>query len=127
PWCRPRCSPAARVYLRGAIPDAKPLHTLPELLWPRFQLFRGFGDMQMSGQEAFGLQCGHAAHACRGDRLAEDVVGDVARGEDARYVGRGRIRRGPEIAVRLHAELVGKELRRRRMADGDEDTVDRTL
>jgi hypothetical protein len=41
------------------------------------------------GQEAHGLQGGHAAHAGRGDRLAIDVVGDVAGGVDAGHRGRG--------------------------------------
>ena len=55
------------------------------------------------------------------------VVRHVAGGKDARHVGRGRIRRGPEIAVRLLLQLALEQLDRRRVADGDEDAVDRML
>ena len=58
-----------------------------------------------------------------GHRLAVDVVGHVAGGEQARHRGRGRIGRGPDVAVRLHLDLAGDQLGRGRMADGDEHAV----
>ena len=39
--------------------------------------------------EALRIERGHAAHTGRGDRLAIDVVGHIARGEDARHFGLG--------------------------------------
>ena len=42
------------------------------------------GECFMLGQEPHRFQRRHAAHAGGGDRLAVDVVGDVAGGVDAR-------------------------------------------
>ena len=61
----------------------------------RTDLFRRRALMFVRGEESLGFQRGHAAHAGGGDRLAVDVVGDVAGGEDAGDRGRGRMRRGP--------------------------------
>ena len=71
-----------------------------------------------------GLQRGHAAHAGGGDGLAIGLVGDVTGGEHAGNIGRGRVRRGDEIAVRFHRQLALEQLGRWRVADGDEDAVD---
>ncbi len=52
---------------------------------------RAFGRDRMGivpGQIAFGLQRRHAAHARRGDGLAEQLVLNVARREDACHAGR---------------------------------------
>src|ERR1044072_8006548 len=65
-----------------------------------FSSFRRDGDVQMSGQVALGFERGHAAHAGGSDRLPEGIVGDIAGGEHALDIGRRRIRRGPEVAVR---------------------------
>ena len=77
------------------------------------------------GEEALGFERRHAAQAGGGDRLAVDVVGDVAGGEHAGHRGRGRVRRRLDVAGRLHLDLAGEQLGRRRVADGDEDAVDR--
>src|SRR4051812_10161756 len=75
------------------------------------------------GEELLGLQRCHAAKPGGGHRLAIDVVGHVARGEQARHRCRGRIGCRPDVAVRLHLDLAGDELGRGRMADGDEHAV----
>ena len=49
-------------------------------------------DRLRLGEELLGLERRHAAQAGGGHRLAEDLVGDVAGGEDAGNAGRGRIR-----------------------------------
>ena len=49
--------------------------------WPR--LLGGFGNVLDAGEIFLGLERRHAAHAGGGDRLAVDVVGDVAGGIDA--------------------------------------------
>jgi hypothetical protein len=58
-----------------------------------------------SAQEAFGFERRHASDAGGGDRLAIDIVGDVAGREHAGDRGRGRERRDLHIARRLHLEL----------------------
>ena len=90
-------------------------------------LLRGHGDGHVARQISLGFQCCHAAQAGGGDRLAERVVGHVARGIDPLQAGRGRIRCGPEIAIVLQLQFVLEELGCRRVADGDEDAVDRNL
>ena len=81
----------------------------------------------MRGEESLGLERRHAAHSGGGHRLAVDVVGDVAGRKHAGHRGRGRVRRGHDVAGRLHLELALEELGRRRVADGDEHAVDRHL
>jgi hypothetical protein len=63
----------------------------------------GLSQRRLGDQPAVGLQRRHAAEAGGGDRLAEDVVGDVAGGEHALDAGRGRSRRRLDVAVRLSA------------------------
>src|SRR5690606_20432482 len=68
-----------------------------------------------------------ATHAGRRYRLAIDVVGHIARSEDAGNIGFGGARLDLQIAARLHVELAGKDRDWRGVADGDEDAVDRLL
>src|SRR5882672_9764338 len=81
---------------------------------------RADGARLLRGDEFLGLERTHAAHARRRDRLTEYLVLDVARREHARNIGRGRIRRGPDIALGIHVERAAEQLGRRRVADGDE-------
>ena len=63
----------------------------------------------------------HTAAAGGGDRLAVDVILDVARREDAGDVRLGRARLRHEVAVLVVVELVDEELRVRVVADRDEE------
>ncbi len=54
----------------------------------RLPLFGGRPFWLPSGKPALGLERGHAAETGGGDRLAEDVIGDVAGGEHALDAGR---------------------------------------
>src|ERR1700722_13351392 len=56
-------------------------------------------------QKLLRLERGHAAHPCRGDRLAEDLVLDVAGGVDPRDRRRRRIGIRNEIALGIEREL----------------------
>ena len=76
-------------------------------------------------EKPFRFEGRHAAHARGRDRLAENLVLHVAGGEHARHIGARGIRRGADIAFRVHVELAVEQLRCRRMADGDEEPVDR--
>src|SRR5258707_681660 len=87
----------------------------------------GLGCLALRGEEAFGLERSHAALAGGCHRLAIDVVGDVARGEYARYGRRGRIWCGLDVARWLHLDLPGEELGGGRVPDRDEYPVDRAL
>ena len=65
------------------------------------------------------------AGAGGGDRLAVDVVLDVAGGEHARDVRLGRLALRDEIAGLVVVELVDEQLRGRVVADRDEEPVGR--
>src|SRR5262249_33098975 len=84
-------------------------------------------DLDPCRQIALGLERGHTALPGGGDRLAVDVVGNVAGGEHAGDGGRGRMRRNLDVAGGLHAYLAGEKLGCRRVSDRDEYPVDRTL
>ena len=65
-------------------------------------------------QVAVGVERGHAAGAGRGDRLAIDVVGDVAGGEHAGDAGRGGIALAAALdhdIAAVHRELAVEESR----------------
>src|SRR5262245_60080743 len=72
----------------------------------------------------------HAARAGRRDRLAVDVVGDVARCEYAWHAGRRRhtaaAAADDDVAL-FHLELTVEDRGVRGMSDRDEDTGDRDL
>ena len=70
------------------------------------------------------VECRHATRACSGDRLAVDVVLDVAAGEDAVDVRRRAVV-GDEVAVLVQVELSAKSDGVRRVPDRDEDAVER--
>src|SRR6185369_8991450 len=67
----------------------------------------------------FGVERGHAAGAGGGDRLAVDVILDVAAGEDARDVGLRAVVRD-DVTVAIELELTLEQRRVRRVPDGDE-------
>src|SRR5262249_29092385 len=124
----PSCSPAW-VKLPASAAAWKTL-SLSQSIGRNFLLSREGGNslgrrpiLGMRGQEMPGLERGHAALPGRGDRLAVDIVSHIAGGEDAGHRGRGRVRRGFDVARGLHVKLPGNELRRRGVADGDEDAV----
>src|SRR5258706_2386968 len=99
----------------------------PACARPRALFGRPGGPGLFVCDELLRLQRGHAAHAGRRDRLAEHLVGDVARGEHAGDVGRRRIRGLLDVALGAHVELALEQLGRRRVADRDEHAVDRQL
>jgi hypothetical protein len=78
-------------------------------------------------QETLCFQRRHASLAGRGDGLTIDVVGHVAGGEYARNRCRGRTWLGLDVAPVFRLQLSSKQVRCRRMADGDEDPIDVTL
>src|SRR4051812_25015591 len=71
-------------------------------------------------KEALGVESGHAAGAGGGDRLAVDLVHDVAAGEDSGHAGIGGSGFDLDIAVRIELQLAAEQFGRRRVADGDE-------
>ena len=79
----------------------------------------------MRGEEFFRFERRHAAHACRRDRLAEDLVLHVACGEYAGHTRLGRVGRCADIAVVVHIELAAKDFRGRRVTDRDEEPIAR--
>src|SRR5215472_8349558 len=79
--------------------------------------------LALQSEEAFGLERGHAALPGGGDRLAIDVVGDVAGGKHAGYRGCGRERRGLDVARGLHVQLSHEQLGGGRVADSDEYAI----
>ena len=113
--------------LGGGVEDLElvPVHALPRVQQCHHSAATAALGLAMRGEEAFGFERRHAAMAGGGHRLAVDVVGDVAGGEHARHRGRGRVRRGLDVARRLHLDLAGEQFGRRRMADGDEHAVGR--
>src|SRR6516165_12046916 len=90
-------------------------------------LFRGDCGLGFAARRkvALGFQCGHAALASGGNRLAVDVVRHVTGGEHTGDRGRCRERGGLDIARGLHFQLSGEQLRSRGMADGHEHAIDR--
>ena len=77
------------------------------------------------GEVALGVERRHAARAGGGDRLAVDVVLDVAGREDAGDVRLGRAGPRDEVAGLVVVELVEEELRVRVVADRDEEAARR--
>src|SRR5215218_2203665 len=76
------------------------------------------------GQPALGIDRRGRAGAGRGDRLAVDVVDDVAAGEHTVDVGaRGRVL-DLHVALVVQLELAGEQLAARVVADGDEHAAD---
>jgi hypothetical protein len=67
------------------------------------------------------------SHSGDGYRLTARVIGDVAGREHAWNRGRGLMRSGLDVAVRLHLQLCRHELGRRFVPDRHEDTVARML
>src|SRR3712207_1581710 len=88
---------------------------------PLVALLRRLPRRLLRGQITFGLESGHAPHTRRGDCLSINIVADIAGRVDAGNVGGSGIRQGEEVAAGLHVELSGEQLRRRLVADGDED------
>src|SRR5271154_3418764 len=78
---------------------------------------------RLGDQPTVSLQGGHATEPSGGNGLSEDIVRDVAGGEDAIDARGGRSRRRSDIAVRLQCELAAHEFGRRSMANGDEYPV----
>src|SRR5690606_27413713 len=77
-------------------------------------------------EELLGIQRRHAAGAGRGDRLAVDLVGNVAGGEHARHAGGGGIalQPGPDLDVAVaHLQLPLEQRGVRGVADGDEEAL----
>ena len=84
--------PLARLALTPALSRKRARCALARLaLTPALSRKRERGDDSV-GEEALGVDGGHAAGAGRGDRLAVDVVGDVAAREHAGDLGRRRAR-----------------------------------
>jgi len=83
----------------------------------------GFGVALGFGEETLGVERRRAAGAGRGDRLPVDVILDVAGGEDSRNVRLGRLALRDEVAVLVVVERLDEELRRRVVADRDEQAV----
>src|SRR3954447_24087490 len=75
------------------------------------------------GQKALRVECGHAARARGGDRLAVRAVLDVARSEHTRDVRLGGARLRDQVPAGIVVELVAEELRVRVVADRDEEPV----
>src|SRR5947209_20335510 len=76
-------------------------------------------------QPALGVEGGHAAGPCGGDRLAVVTVGHVAGGEDAFHAGvrPGRLR-PDDVALAAPLELALEEVGVARVADGQEGAAD---
>src|SRR5262245_14454991 len=123
----PSCSPAW-VKLPASAAAWKTLSLSQSMLIERSLSFCRHRRLclALGGQEALGFERGHAALAGGGHRLAVDVVGDVASGEDPWHRGGGR-ECGLDVARRLHLHLPDEQLGGRRVADGDEDPVRRML
>src|ERR1051325_136996 len=83
------------------------------------------GTLMPGREKPLGFESGHATHAGRGYRLPEHFVLYVARRENARNVWARRIPQGFDIAVAVHTGLPTEQLGGRRMADGDEQSVNR--
>src|SRR5262249_30827369 len=79
--------------------------------------------LALRGEEAFGFERCHAALTGGGYRVAVDVIGNVAGGEHAGHRGRGRERRGLDVARGLHIDLPYEQLGCGSVADGDEYAV----
>src|SRR5204863_10191490 len=80
------------------------------------------------GEPALSVEGGLAAHAGGGDRLAIGAVRDVARDEDALDVRRGAPRvLQLDVALVVEVDLPAEEVRQRRVADRDEEALDRQL
>src|SRR5208282_6231206 len=77
------------------------------------------GSGFFSGEETLGFDGGHAAGACRRDRLAIVMVLDVAGGK---HTGDARLRAvvRKDVAIFVHLELALENLAIRVVADGDE-------
>src|SRR5262249_55014011 len=124
----PSCSPAW-VKLPASAAAWKTLSLSQSMLIERSLSFcrHRWLCLALGGQEALGFERGHAALAGGGHRLAVDVVGDVASGEDPWHRGGGRERRGLDVAGGLHPHLRDEQLGGGRVADGDEDPFRRML
>src|ERR1041384_2972887 len=101
-------TPLARLALTPPSPPrAAPLASLALPLPPPAS---GRGDW-LVGEEAFGVDGGHAAGAGGGDRLTVDVVGDVAAGEHARDLRLRRAGQGLDVPGLVHVEQPLEQLR----------------
>src|SRR3712207_5554636 len=70
----------------------------------------GGGGLELGlGEELLGVERGHAAGAGGGDRLAVDLVHDVATGEHARDAGPRAAHLDLDIAVPVEDELVPEQ------------------
>src|SRR5918996_3288225 len=130
-WLRPRIS-AARVKLPAwATPRNTRTRSQSSML-PVPSITRAVGGERgrihvEAGEELLRFQRRHAAAARRGDRLAEDLVLDVAGGEHAGHTGHRAVRRRDHVAVPVHLQLALDQPGRRVVADRDEHPVDRDL
>src|SRR5262249_25441982 len=127
---RPSCSPAW-VKLPASAAAWKTFSLSQSISeWPTATLSSLFGGVPLRSvmcQESLGFERRHAAEPRGRDGLPEHGVGDAPCRKQSGHRGRGRIRRGPDIAVGLHPDLAGDELGRRLMADRDEHAISRHL
>ena len=79
----------------------------------------------MGGEEPFGVQRRHTAHARSRHGLAIDVVAHIPRRENARNGGEGGARLHIDITAIVHIDLAAEQRCRRVMADRDENAVHR--
>ncbi len=75
------------------------------------------------GEPALRVERGHGTASGGGDGLAVRVVDDVAGGEDALDVGRGRARLGHQVPGLVVVELVEEQLRVRVVPDRHEEPL----
>ena len=79
------------------------------------------------GEEPLCVERGGTSGAGGGHRLPVDVILHVAGREDARDVRLGRLALRDQVAVLVVVEPVDEQLRRRIVADRDEEAVGRVL
>src|SRR5579875_494410 len=72
---------------------------------------------------SLGVDRRHASRSRCGDRLAVNMVGNVARREHALDAGPRRAATHPDIAGFVHVELAAEDFRVRLVADRDKDRV----
>src|SRR5215831_13113780 len=121
PW-RPSLSVGSSAQF---VPSRLSLTHFSHAAWVKgARLFRRLGKDIETGEIFLGIERGHAAKSRCRDRLAINIVGNVARSEHAGHRCLGRAWRGDDVSRRLHVELAFEQLALRLVPDSDEDTVD---